>query len=122
MKILSPRIHGYLDYVVVITFLAAPTLLGLSGIPAVISYALSIIHLAVTLLTDFPLGIIKAIPIKLHSTIEFLVSFTLIALPWLLGFASVIPARNFYIVVAGVVIFIAWLVTDYKAEKTKVEI
>ena len=122
MKILSPRIHGYLDYVVVITFLAAPTLLGLSGIPAVISYALSIIHLAVTLLTDFPLGIIKAIPLKLHSTIEFLVSFTLIALPWLLGFASVIPARNFYIVVAGVVIFIAWLVTDYKAEKTKVEI
>ena len=122
MKILSPRIHGYLDYVVVITFLAAPTLLGLSGIPAVISYALSIIHLAVTLLTDFPLGIIKAIPIKLHSTIEFLVSFTLIALPWLLGFASVIPARNFYIVVAGVVIFVAWLVTDYKAEKAKVEI
>ena len=121
MKILSPKIHGYLDYVVVIAFLAAPTLFGLSGIPAVISYALSIIHLMVTLLTDFPLGIAKAIPMKLHSTIELLVSFTLMALPWLLGFASVIPARNFYIA-AGVVIFITWLVTDYNRAKTGVEV
>ncbi len=121
MKILSPRIHGYLDYVVVIAFLAAPTLFGLSGIPAVISYAQYIIQLTVTHLTDFPLGIAKAIPIKLHSTIELLVSFTLMALPWLLGFASVIPARNFYIA-AGVVIFITWLVTDYNRAKTGVEV
>ncbi|NEQ20252.1 MAG: hypothetical protein F6K28_13600 [Microcoleus sp. SIO2G3] len=121
MKILSSKIHGYLDYVVVIAFLVAPTLFGLSGIPAVISYALSIIHLAVTLLTDFPLGIVKVIPIKLHSTIEFLVSLTLMALPWLLGFASVVPARNFYIA-AGVVIFITWIVTDYKVAKTRVEL
>ena len=112
MKVLSPRIHGYLDYVVVIVFLAAPMLLGLSGIPATIAYALSVIHLLVTLLTDFPLGISKAIPIRLHSLIEFLVSLTLIALPWLFGFASVVPARNFYIA-AGIVIFIVWLLTDY---------
>jgi hypothetical protein len=106
---------------VVIAFLAAPTLLGLSGIPAVISYALSVIHLALTLLTDFPLGIVKAIPIKLHSTIEFIVSFTLMAVPWLLGFASVVTARNFYIA-AGGVIFITWLVTDYKAAKMRADV
>lgn len=121
MKILSSKIHGYLDYVVVIAFLVAPTLFGLSGIPAIISYALSVIHLGLTLLTDFPLGIVKTVPLKIHSTIEFLVSFTLVALPWLLGFASVVTARNFYIA-AGVIIFITWLVTDYKVTKTSAEI
>lgn len=88
MKILSPKIHGYLDYVVVIGFLLAPTLLGLSGIPATIAYLLAPVHLLVMLLTNFPLGIFKAMSFRLHSNIEFLVSFILITLPWLLGFAS----------------------------------
>ncbi|MFB2892458.1 hypothetical protein ACE1CI_05890 [Aerosakkonemataceae cyanobacterium BLCC-F50] len=56
MKILSSKVHGYLDYVVVIAFLVAPTLFGLSGIAA------------------------------------------------------------------GVIIFITWLVTDYKAAKKSAEI
>jgi hypothetical protein len=120
MKILSPKIHGYLDYVVVVGFLLAPKLLGLSGIPATIAYLLAPIHLLVTLLTDFPLGAFKAMSFKLHSSIEFVVSFTLIALPWLLGFASVVPARNFYLA-SGVVIFLVWLITDYKAARSVAE-
>jgi hypothetical protein len=121
MKILSPKIHGYLDYVVVVGFLLAPKLLGLSGIPATIAYLLAPIHLLVTLLTDFPLGVFKGMSFKLHSGIEFVVSFTLIALPWLLGFASVVPARNFYIV-SGVIIFLVWLITDYQAASSTAEI
>jgi hypothetical protein len=88
MKILSPRIHGYLDYLVVVWFLAAPTLFGLTGVAANISYALAIIHLALTVLTAFPLGVVKVIPLQFHGAIEFIVSFALIALPWVLGFGS----------------------------------
>ncbi len=113
MKILSPRIHGYLDYLVVIWFLAAPTLFGLTGIAANISYALAIIHLGLTVLTAFPLGVIKVIPLQFHGVIELIVSFALIALPWLLGFASVASARNFY-VASGIAIFIVWLITRYQ--------
>lgn len=118
MKILSPRLHGYLDYVTVLWFLVAPMLFQFSGIPAIISYALAAIHLLLTLSTAFPLGIVKAISFKIHSTIEFIVSFALIALPWLLGFASIISARNFYLV-SGIVIFVVWLVTNYTAEEAK---
>lgn len=113
MKVLTPRIHGYLDYVVVVAFLVVPTLFGFSGLPATIAYVLAAVHLALTLLTSFPLGTLKVIPFTLHGTIELVVSFTLVALPWLLGFASILPARNFY-VAAGIVIFIVWLITDYK--------
>ena len=113
MKILSPRIHGYLDYVVVAWFLAAPMLFGLTGIAANISYALAIIHLGLTVLTAFPLGVIKVISLQFHGIIEFIVSFALIALPWLLGFASIASARNFYIA-SGIAIFIVWLITRYQ--------
>ena len=37
MRILSPRIHGILDYVVVAAFLGSPVLLKLNGTPAIIA-------------------------------------------------------------------------------------
>lgn len=113
MKILTSKIHGYLDYVVVILFLVAPTLLGLSGVPAIIAYTLAVVHLLVTLIT-VPLGVMQVLPLQFHGVIELIVSLTLIALPWILGFASNQSARNFYVAV-GVLIFVVWLVTDYKA-------
>lgn len=114
MKILNSKIHGYLDYGVVILFLAAPTLFGLTGIPATIAYTLAVVHLLVTVITAFPLGIFQLLPLPLHGTVELVVSFALIALPWIFGFASDLAARNFYIA-AGVLIFAVWLITDYKA-------
>jgi hypothetical protein len=113
MKILTPRTHGILDYVTVIAFLLAPTLFNLSGLPATVSYLLAVVHLGLTLITAFPLGLANAVPFRVHGMIELVVSIALVLFPWLLGFASVPAARNFYIA-AGVVIFIVWLLTEYK--------
>ena len=70
MKIISPRMHGYLDYVTVVAFLLAPTLIGLTGLPAMLAYLLAGVHLLMTLLTEFPLGIVKLIPLPLHGWVE----------------------------------------------------
>jgi hypothetical protein len=113
MKILSPKVHGILDYAVVAAFALAPTVLGLSGLPAFISYALAVVHLLLTLVTAFPLGVVKIVPLQLHGKIEFIVSIALVALPWILGFAQVRTARDFY-AGAGLLIFVVWLVTDYR--------
>jgi accessory gene regulator protein AgrB len=112
MKVLTPRTHGILDYVTVIAFLLAPTLFDVSGLPVTISYLLAVVHLVLTIITAFPLGLIKAVPFRLHGMIELTVSIILVLLPWLLGFASIPAARNFY-VATGIVIFIVWLITDY---------
>lgn len=110
MKILTPRMHGYLDYLVVLTFAAAPTLFGFSVIPSRVSYALAVVHLLLTIFTAFPLGLMKLIPFTIHGALELIVSVTLVVLPFALGFAGEPAARNFYIG-AGVVIFIVWLTT-----------
>ena len=112
MRILSPLIHGVLDYAVVVAFVLLPTLLGLSGTPRYLSWTLAAVHLALTALTRFPLGAIKLVPVRVHGIVELVVGPVLIAAPWLLGFASDAVARATY-VAAGVAIFFTWLLTDY---------
>ncbi len=114
MKILTPRIHGILDFVVVALFALAPTLFGFSGAPATLSYALAVIHLILTLITAFPYGILKLVPFTIHGAIEVIVSIFLVLAPWIFGFAAEENAKMFYIG-SGILIFIVYLTTDYKA-------
>ena len=111
MKIVSARMHGYLDYITVVGFAVAPALFALEGLPKMICYSLAGIHLVVTLLTDFPLGVAHLIPSAVHGAIELVVSVALVALPWVLGFAAIPAARHFFIA-AGAVIFLVWLLTE----------
>ena len=113
MKVISPRTHGYLDFLTVVLFLLAPTLLGLSQVPAMLAYSLAAVHLVVTLASDFPFGIVKLIPFTVHGWIERLVGPSLIAAPFILNFADEAIARNFYIA-AGIVIIIIGMLTDYQ--------
>lgn len=114
MKFISPRFHGYLDYLVVAAFFFAPSLFAFSSTPKTLAYALGAVHLLVTLLTAFPLGVVKVIPFTVHGGLEFVVALGLIVLPWLAGFAIDPAARAFY-VGAGIVILLVVFLTDYKA-------
>jgi len=114
MKIISPGAHGALDYVTVVAFALAPTVVGLSGLPATICYVLAAVHLVLTLATAFGAGVVKVVPLHVHGGIELVVSLVLVVLPWILGFAGVVRARWFF-VGAGVVIFLVWLLTAYRS-------
>jgi hypothetical protein len=111
MKILNTSIHGILDYATVIAFASAPTLLGFSGAPAMLAYLLAAIHLAMTVLTDMPLGLVKIIPMRLHALVEMLVGPTLIATA-LLAPSLVTEAQAFF-VASGIAICAVWLLSDY---------
>jgi hypothetical protein len=111
MKIISPTQHGYLDYATVVLFLAAPNLIGLTGLAGIIAYVLAGIHLAMTLVTDFPPSVAKIIPFTVHGWVERIVGPSLVLLPFILGFET--PAREFYIVV-GLVIILVGVLTDYE--------
>lgn len=110
MPKISPTLHGYFDYATVAIFLAAPSLFGLSGLASWLAYALAGIHLAMTLATDFPLGLVKRLPFPIHGWVEQGVGPLLILAPFVLGFEA--PARSFYLFI-GVVIIIVGLLTDY---------
>src|SRR5258707_11329372 len=104
MKPVSPPLHGAIDYLAVLIFAAAPTLIGLMGWPALLCYALAFIHLLMTVLTDFPAGAVKMVPVVLHNWVERLVGPALVligALP-LPGGA---PNARIFFAAMGLVIF-----------------
>lgn len=114
MKILSPRVHGYIDYAAVVLLFLAPTLFGFGGLPATLCYALGATQAVMTLLTAYPLGVAKIIPFPIHGGIEALAAVFAFASPWLFDFSYVDAARNFFIA-TGVLLAVVWLVTDYRS-------
>jgi len=115
MKVISPRIHGYFDFLTVFIFLLAPTLLGLGQLSAILAYSLAVVHLIVTLASDFPFGVVKLIPFTVHGWIERMVGPLLIAIPFIFSFSNEEAARNFYIAM-GIIIIVVGMLTDYQAE------
>jgi hypothetical protein len=111
MKVFSDTAHGIVDYLTVAIFALAPSILGLTGFAALVSYALAAIHLVMTLFTNMPLGVFKIIPMRLHALVEMLVGPALLvaalALPTILG-----DKREFFLVM-GLVILAVWLLSSY---------
>jgi hypothetical protein len=111
-KPISARVHGILDYATVAAFLNAPMVLGFHGTPAAIVYWLAGIHLLMTGFTDFPLGVFKIIPFKLHGVIDLVAGVFLLVAPWVFGFGNDYAARNFFVAIA-VITFVVVALTDY---------
>lgn len=115
---LTSKTHGAIDYLVVIFLLLSPTLFGLKDTTTLVTYALAVIHLLLTITTKFELGIVKIIPFKIHGTIELIVSIVLIGVALYLGSLEGDVSRNFYISF-GIAVFLTWLLTDYTVSSEK---
>jgi hypothetical protein len=114
MKPITPTIHGYLDYLTVVVFLAAPKLLGLDGLPALLSWTLAGVHLALTLITNFPLGWRPWLAFWIHGWVERIVGPALVLIAFLPNFYGNSSAFGFYLVMGLVIVAVGWL-TDYSA-------
>lgn len=114
MKILNPRIHGYLDYVAVALLALAPSLFGFAGVAATISYVLAVVQLGMSLVTAYPASVAKLIPFTIHGAVELVTAIFLIVAPWLFRFGEADAARNFF-VASGIGLLLVYIATDYKA-------
>jgi len=114
MQILNPTVHGVLDYVLALAFLAAPGLVDFTDTAANLSYIVGVIYLGASLLTRYPLGAVKMIPFPVHGVIESIMAASWLAMPWLLGFAGDAAARNFF-VAAGIGLLAVAALTDYQS-------
>jgi hypothetical protein len=105
--------HGIIDYAMVVLLFIGPRMIGFSGRQATFCYILAVVHLALTLLTRFPLGVLKIVGFPLHGAVEFLAAIVVLALPWIAAFARGVLSRNFFVSI-GLLLFFVWLLTDYR--------
>jgi hypothetical protein len=90
MRFIPTRVHGYLDYIMGLLLIAAPWLFDFADggakqwIPVILG-AGAIIY---SLMTDYELGVSKAISMRTHLTLDLMSGILLAASPWLFGFAD----------------------------------
>jgi hypothetical protein len=68
--LIGPRLHGWLDDVVVVVYLVGAWLLGLGGGALAIALGGAGVHFVLTRLTNYPQGTFKLIPFRVHAFIE----------------------------------------------------
>jgi hypothetical protein len=73
-----------------------------------------VVVLAVSMLTRYPLGVVKVLPFTLHSAGDYLAAFLLIVSPFALGFSDVAGGLSAFYVVAGVAVLAVSLITNYQ--------
>ncbi len=112
-RAIGPVIHGLIDYLMVILVAMGPRLAGFTGKQAMFCYLLAAVHLALTLLTRFPLGVLKVVGFPLHGAVELLVGILLIVLPWIAGFSAGVRSRDFFVAI-GCLILLIFAMTDYR--------
>ncbi|CAN5764963.1 hypothetical protein BH11BAC4_BH11BAC4_07720 [soil metagenome] len=116
MKIISPKIHAVLDYLVVIFLLASPTIFNMGERSGNFTYALAVIHFLLTILTRFEFGLIKIIPLPLHGIIEFFVAIALVFVSFWFNKNGDTVGYYFYLYFA-LAILLVFTITDYKRPK-----
>src|SRR6218665_1496593 len=94
---LNSRIHGAIDYGIVMFLLISPIYFGLAEITSKVTYSLGIIHLLITVFTQFELGIFRVLHFKIHGMIELGVVMILVGLSIFLGNLEGNLSRYYYI-------------------------
>jgi hypothetical protein len=114
MRVLGAVSHGVIDYLMVILLAVGPRIAGFDGRQATICYGLAAVHFLLTIITRFPLGVLKTLPFWLHGAVEIVVAVLLVILPWLAHFSAGVHSRNFFVAI-GVLIALIFLLTDYRS-------
>ncbi|MBA2480311.1 MAG: hypothetical protein H0V44_06595 [Planctomycetes bacterium] len=113
-KHITPRTHGAIDYAVVALLLLAPHLFAFGGTPALICYIVGVAQLGMSLITAYPLGMLKMIPFPAHGQLETIAAVALIGMPWFAGF-SVDSKACWFFVLTGISLLAVVAVTDYRS-------
>ena len=112
--------HGFVDYATVLGLLMSPDLVGMQTTALIFTYALAIVHLALTTFTDFEAGIFRVVPLRTHGLIEMVVSFVLIGVAIGFGVSGDHVSFYFYLIFS-VVLFIVWVASDYTRYPTSMK-
>jgi hypothetical protein len=110
-------VHGIVEYVAAILFIAAPFIFTFDEDVAVaVSLVVGVLVLIVAASTAWRTGLIQSIPVQAHVMLDYVLAIFLIAAPFILGFSDDGTAAGFFIVI-GVVHLLLTIATRFVAEE-----
>jgi hypothetical protein len=91
-------VHGLVEYVVGVLFIAAPFLFDFDASAAkATSIVVGLLVLVMAATTEGPTGLIKELPVAAHAVVDYALAAGLVAAPFLFRFSDDTPATGFFI-------------------------
>jgi predicted membrane metal-binding protein len=90
-KPITSRMHGMLDYPAAIVLILSPWIFGfhdVGGAAVALPIIVGVLSLLQSPLTDYELGVVDMIPLRMHLMLDVVAGFVLAISPWLFGFAD----------------------------------
>lgn len=90
MRFIPTRVHGILDYLVGVLLIAAPFVLNFDrgGAETWVPVILGLGAIGYSLFTNYELGLVRRIPMRVHLMLDIASGVFLAVSPWLFGFAD----------------------------------
>ena len=114
VRFLPAWFHAIADYAVGATLIAVAIAVGGSGKAVGAGVVIGAVVLAVSLLTSYPLGLVKVLPFKVHSAGDYLAAVLLVGAPFALGFNHSDRGLTVFYIAAGAAVLAVSLITNYQ--------
>src|SRR5258706_3857320 len=115
VKFLPAWFHAIADYAVGGALIVGAALTTSAPDKAVAAgVVVGVVVLAVSMLTKYPLGVVKVVPFTLHSAGDYLAAALLVVSPFALGFNSSDSGLTAFYVAGGLAVLAVSLITNYQ--------
>jgi hypothetical protein len=114
VRLIPAWFHAIADYAVAATLIAVPLAVGGTGKAVGAGVVVGAVVLAVSMLTRYPLGVVKMLPFKVHSLGDYLAAALLVVAPFALSFNHSDAGLSALYIGAGVAVLAVSLITNYQ--------
>jgi hypothetical protein len=114
VRLIPAWLHAIADYAVALSLIVVAIVAGGPGKAVAAGVVIGAVVLVVSMLTRYPLGVIKLLPFKVHSAGDYLAVVLLVASPFALGFTHSARGLTIFYIGAGAAVLLVSLVTNYQ--------
>src|SRR6185312_6259314 len=101
VKLLPAWFHAIADYAVAAMLIVVPLIAGGSDKAVATGIVVGVVVAVVSMLTRYPLGVVKVLPFTIHSAGDYLAAALLVGAPFVLNFWSGDTGLSVFYLVAG---------------------
>lgn len=106
-------LHGIIEYLAGALFIAAPFLFSFDdGAATALSIVVGAAIIVLAIITDYPVGIVRTMPLEVHVVLDYVLAVVLIAAPFIFGFRDDDAAVLFFVVL-GVAHLVITTITGF---------
>lgn len=114
VRFLPAWFHAIADYAVAAALIVVALAVGGSSKAVGTGVAIGVVVLLVSMMTRYPLGVVKVLPFTLHSAGDYLAAALLVIAPFALSFNSTDSGLTVFYIVAGVAVLAVSMITNYQ--------